>query len=304
MLDVFYATAGAMMVIDQSSAQVTETFPSGTPPLYGEVVDPATGLIYVAGPDGGNLTAISTKLNRIVQSFPAPRFTPSAVAGGQVYGAGSEKGIQWPAGVFNLATSVSSDLPPPTSATGGTFEWIGGGSPPNGATFWGRFLFANAGTGHIFGIGIGVYDTATNVVLGAFAVTMHSYTALAFSPDSSTAYIAESGLIAVYNTTTIQETATYPVAETFSALAASPDGLVLFATNGYAVYALDAATGTQRHVFELPATVRADVAISPDGTTLFLLESGGNTVDLVNVLDWTVTRVTVPYAPTSVVTLK
>jgi hypothetical protein len=300
LLLTLYNSTGAMMVVDQSSAQVTAIFPLGMAPLAGEVADSAGGIIYIGGaPYGGNLVAVSTQKNRVIESFPVLEFTPSAVDGAQIYGAGSETIYEWPARVYSLATGSIATLPSPVSS-GGIVEWYGGGSPPDGKTYWARFAIVGGG-GITFANGVAVYSTTTNSVIAKFSIPIESYNPIVFSPDSSTAYIAEPDAIEVYSTATFQKTATYPCAETFSALALSPDGSVLYATAGLAIYAFDAFTGTQSHVFPLPARVQNfAMALSLDGTTLYLLGSGVNSVDLVNTATGKVTAVPVPYPPTSV----
>jgi DNA-binding beta-propeller fold protein YncE len=88
----------------------------------------------------------------------------------------------------------------------------------------------------------------------------------------------------------------------------SPDGVVLYATDGTSIYVLDAATGAQKQTFPLPvpALYGATMAISPDGTMLFLTGAGSPefpVVDVIGTATGVVTAVPVPSGPISVAVL-
>ena len=74
-------------------------------------------------------------------------------------------------------------------------------------------------------------------------------------------------------------------------------------TDGSAIYVINAATGAQQQTFALPSTVKGAMALSPDGSTLFLTDSTSNSVDLVQTPTGTVTSVKLPYTPTYLVVL-
>jgi len=282
-----------MMVIDQDSTQVTATFPLGTIPLSGEVTGPGDGLIYV----GGSVpSVVSTKLNRVVGNVDGlGNFTACALARNHLYGGP----IAYAVGVYNLTTGVFSDLPPPVQpGPGESVNQTYGSSPPDGKTYWSPYAVTN---GYTVVSGVGIYSTATNTVLAAISLPPDIYyLAPAFSRDSSTAYIAGPGVIAVYNATTFQSIATFSYPTTFTSLAISPDGSIIYATDQKAVYVLDAANGAQKQTIALPAQVGA-MALSPDGTTLFLTDLSSSSVDLISTASGQLTVVPVPYPPGSVV---
>jgi len=291
-------SVGAMTVIDQETATVTDSFPLGVAAVSGEVADPGRGRIFVGTTDSSQVAApnvVTAKLNRITSNLPIfSEFTPTAIAGGQIYGVNDG-----PTNVYNLASGVLSELPPPITTPPYQY-WTyvdAGASPPDGKTYWVPFHMVRA-NGPQVAQGVAVYGTATNSVLAL--VTPKG--PVVFSPDSSAAYILGTNLIAVYTTRTVTHVGTFHYAKTFNSLAVSADGGVLYATDGGAIYVLDAATGAQKHVFSLPARA-SGITLSPDGTTLFLVASGSNTVDLVSTASGQVTEVQVPYAPTSVVVL-
>jgi len=285
---------GGMMVIDQASAQVTDAFPLGLSPLSGEVADTSRDLVYVGGHyyQDGTPNVISAKSNRIVENLPvADGFAPVAIAGNQLYGIVSGGSL-----VYNLASGASVPLPPPVPPKSGQYVFeTAGAVPPNGKTYWVPYGFMGGLSG------VAIYSTATNSLVGGIPNLPAIYTV--FSPDSSTAYIASPMLVAVFSTTTFQKTATFNYTTTFTSLALSPDGSILYATDEKTIYVLDAATGAEKQMFALPAAVKGTMALSPDGTTLFLTDSKTNTVDLFNTASGQATVVLVPYVPSGVVVL-
>jgi len=291
------AEVAVMMVVDGSSAQVTDTFPLGPAGPSGEVADPAHGLIYTGGSDNPNV--VSAKVNRIVGNLAGyGGFFPTALAGDQLFGL-NNGGSQ----AYNLATGVYGYLPPPvTPPRGDAVVAYSGAAPPNAQTYWVPFsLGTDAGVG--IEHGIAVYSTATDAVIGRILLPTGYYGPAAFSPDSSTVYIAGPMTIAVYSATTFKQTASFPYSTTFTSLAISPDGLVLYATDDKSIYVLDAVTGALTQTFALPSPVQGAMALSPDGTTLFLTDSTTNTVDLIDTASGQVTVVLLPYTPSTVVVL-
>jgi DNA-binding beta-propeller fold protein YncE len=294
---IFNGDVAAMMVVDQSSAQVMDTFPLGPAGPSGEVADPTHDFIYTGGSDNPNV--VSAKINRIVENLAGyGSFVPTAIAGNQLYGldyGGSQ--------VYNLMTAVYDFLPQPvTPPRGDVVVAYSGAAPPNAQTYWVPFVL---GTDNEMVIerGIAIYSTATNAVAGRILLPAGYYGPAVFSPDSRTLYIVGPMTIAVYSATTFQQTGSFPYATTFTSLAASPDGSVLYATDDKSIYVLDAVTGALTQTFALPSPVQGAMALSPDGTTLFLTDSTTNTVDLIDTASGQVTVVLLPYTPSTVVVL-
>jgi hypothetical protein len=292
------SAVAVMMVVDQSTAQVTDTFPLGPVGPSAEVAYPVHGLIYTG--ESANPNVVSAQLNRIVENLAGyGGFFPAAIAGGQLYGS-NNGGSQ----VYDLATGVYDYLPEPVTPPRGDYVGAGPGvAPPDGKTYWAKFGVTNGGGGSIEQ-GIAIYSTETNLVIGHILVpSRYGYGAAVFSPDSSTAYIAGPMTIAVYSATTFQKTASFPYTTTFTSLAVSPDGSILYATDEKSIYVIDAVTGAQTQTFALPAPVQGVMALAPDGTTLFLTDSTTNAVDLINTATGQVTEVAMPYTPSTVVVL-
>jgi WD40 repeat protein len=290
---------GAMMVIDQASAQVTDSFPLGASP-FGEVADPARDLIYTGEyfTEYGPINVVSAALNRTVANLGGVSgFFPAAVAGNRLYVI--EEGIT---GAYSLATGTYAALPLPVIV--GPYEHLftaPGSATPNGKAYWEPFS-VHGKTG-VIGSGVAVYATATDTVIGGFSASLTALPPV-FSPDSSKAYIAGPSNIAVYSTTTLGNIATFHYPTTFIALAVSPDGTLLYATNGEKIFVIDAATGAQQQSYSLPSAVSNVMALSPDGTALFLVEAQfTSSVEMVDTATGLVTVISVPYPASHIVVL-
>jgi len=313
---MLYKYTGAMVVIDQSSAAVTASFPLGVFPIS-EVADPRRGLIYVtAGDESGAPNVVSTRLNRIVGSLPLPGFGPTAVSGSRVYGT-----LYSGANVvfYNLANGQSGSLPPPLSVPNYYLAFYAVYVPPDEKTLWAPFQLAPVCCGNCCDsqprssasttvAGLAVYSSVTNglVALKWLPYGIYGIASIVFSPDSSTAYVAGGVVIALYDAHTFKLLGTFDYMTRFSSLAISPDGSVLYAYDGMAVYVLDAGTGAKKQVFELPPvplSYTAPIALSPDGTTIFVADQGRAAVNLIRTATGQVIQVPVPYAPSGVVVL-
>jgi WD40 repeat protein len=311
---MLYGGGGTMAVIDQS-AKITALFPiSVGGEEECEVADLERGVIY-AGSVTSVPNVIGGKQSRVIKNLPAPLgFLPGAVIGEQIYGVAGNK----PA-AFDLATGQTTYMPlpkiPPTCIRC-IYGVLGGGSaPPDGKTYWLPLNVFNQ-YGVLESFGIAVYDTSTKSLITRIVPPPNTgppsgSTPVAFSPDSTTAYV---GSIAVYSTRTLQLEKTFSEVVVMGLLAISPDGATLYGTDGNAIYVLGAATGTQQVVFQLPSPIFFPVAngmaLSTDGTTLFLanptqtgLPPQPQPVYLINTGSGQVTQVQVPSTSWQVVVL-
>lgn len=306
------AYSGAMMVIDQASAEVTAAFPLGISPLAGEVADPLRNLVYAGGyyHQDGTPNVVRAELNRVIENFRVTGgFSPSALGAGKLWGTLNGAGA-----FYNMATGQSGFLQTPVTLPPDTLvQVLAGGAPPDGRTYWAPF-FVSSGPGgyspspsyNLAAVnGFAIYNTVTNALAGRIAPS-NATGPRVFSPDSSTAYLAGKQVIDAYSTHSLQSAGAFHYTTTFTALAVSPEGSVLYATDETAVYVLDAATGARKQVFALPSPPPYNpgvMALSPDGTTLYLTDSTRNTVNLIRTATGGVIPVSVPYMPGSVVVL-
>src|ERR1017187_4452990 len=302
---------GVMEVIDQSSAVVTASFPIGVTPLTGEVADLGRDVVYVGGT--GNLNVISEKVDRIAENLPVNYgFSPVAVAGSRLYGF-----LNGAVAFYNLTSGQSGSLPSPVIGPNYYVDFTTGALPPDGKTFWAPFVAYNSpccdSRPRFFTptsrYGLGVYSTATNALAPLIPLPngIAPISSIVFSPDSSTAYLAGNAVIAVYNARTLKVLGSFNYTTTFTSLAISPDGSVLYAYDGNAVYVLDAGTGAQKQMISLPAQppfhTTGPIALSPDGITLFVTDYTNSAVNMISTATGQRASVPVPYLPSSVVVL-
>ena len=301
---------GVMEVIDQSSAAVTASFPLGVTSLTGEVADLGRDVVYVGG--SGNPNVISEKSNRIAANLPDYGFSPVGVAGSRLYGF-----LNGAVAFYNLTSGQSGSLPLPVIGPNYYVDLTTGALPPDGKTFWAPFVAYNSpccdslprSSTSTTQDGLAVYSTATNGLASLTGLPngIAPISSIVFSPDSSTAYLAGSAAMAVYNAQTFKILGSFNYTTTFASLAISSDGSVLYAYDGNAVYVLDARTGAQKQVFALPSQpplhATGPIALSPDGTTIFVTDYTAGAVDLVSTATGQVIQVPVPYIPSSVVVL-
>jgi len=111
--------------------------------------------------------------------------------------------------------------------------------------------------------------------------------AVAYSPDSSTVYVAneEDGSVSVIDAATRTVSATVSVGKTPFALAISPDGANVYVADygSAAVSVIDAATDTVTQTIPV-ATSPGGLALSPDGTTLYVSSFTASNVTAYNAM--------------------
>jgi hypothetical protein len=291
---MLYGEGGGVAAINQSGSLST-IIPVGDPlqtatglaAYPAEAADPKRGVVYAGA--GSVPDVIGGKQNRVIASLPAPvAFEPGAVAGGKIYGLAPNAEQAF----YDLKTGQTSYLPP----LPGRSSTSPGVATPDGKMYW-----VPATVYKVPGLGqreVAIYNTTTNTLIGQITPP-NGNIPIVFSPDSTTAYIGSSygGTIAVYDTRTLQNTHTYSYPTMNMALiAVSPDGTMLYGSDGTAVYVLDAASGAQKQSFPLPASLSpaGGMAISSDSTTLFLTAYGASFVYLVNTASGQVTQVALP----------
>ena len=119
------------------------------------------------------------------------------------------------------------------------------------------------------------YSLNTGAALGTLPTTGITE-ALAFSPDGSTVYAAESGdYVGVINAVTSTLIATIPVGFWPTSLVVSPDGSTVYVTNAQSntISVINASTYTVTATIPAGASPQS-VVISPDGSTLYVAGSG------------------------------
>ena len=278
---VVNSASGTVSVINTATNIVTATIAVDTGSTAIAVSPDGTRLYVTEGiPSGGIVTVIDTATNTVTGTITLPAGAeiasiPNNVA---VSADGSHLYIAIIGGLATIDTATNTmtfafaALPSTGSPTGLAF------SPsilgPKGA----QVLVTYAG----FPGSIWTYDA--NGASGGFFGLGGSATAegVAFSPDGSTAYIAQNnGTVTVVNNT-LTVTATIAVGAVPTAMVAGPDGTKLYVLNtgSDTVSVVDTATNTVTGTI-LVGSSPSGVAVSPDGTKLYVTLPGDDTVSVI-----------------------
>jgi YVTN family beta-propeller protein len=175
-------------------------------------------------------------------------------------------GVVW---VVDLATNTTIDSIPvdfPFEVT----------ARPDGRQVW---VIDGNGT-------VTIIDTATNTVIGTVAAGAGPLF-VAFSPDSTKAYVVDSAApaVVVLNTATLATVTTIPLPEGSNPgdIAVSPDGALAYVPNGglASVSVINTATNTVTTTIPVGANPVA-AAFSPSGTRAYVSNHGDNTVSVIN----------------------
>ena len=300
---------GAVAVIDQSTASVTATFPLSGAPLT-VVGNSRLGVLYT-GTLGGTINVASARTNLVSAYLPnSGDVAPAAIADRQIFG-----NVYTNPSYVNVqnGTAGTLTLPGQPNCYYSVGTALPGGSPPDGKTFWFPYYYAIGCGGDFTDAlptnGIAIYDTSTDALTGQVIPPSGSWQ-IAFSPDSSTAYITVGSGIALYDVDTLTNTGTLPFAYPINALVPSPDGSSLYAladctcgSSGFEIAVLDSKTGVQKDAFPVPVPasgLQGIAQLSLDGTTLFLAGGASNAVYLVDTGSGNVVTVSVPYPPVGI----
>jgi hypothetical protein len=292
---IVYDNAGAMMVVDQATAQLTDTFAVGASLLSNGAASPHGSTIFAGG--SGNLMAVSTATDQVGDYLPVSRFYVNALIGEELWGSPG----YWPVLVYNFDTQTASDLP--VLGRGNCPYCQNGYASPNGKSYWVPYSDTSGIFNPVFGVAI--YSTAAHNIAGKITFSQTEYSPVAFSPDSSTAYIGVNDTILAYDTTTLQQTGVFAVPATVRGLQVSTQGAVLFAISGTYVFLIDSTTGALKATYVLPDSACSSLgivsALSPDGAALFVADPNHNSLHIVGTATGQVTQVALPYTPTGLV---
>jgi DNA-binding beta-propeller fold protein YncE len=297
---MLYGSTAVMMEVDQASAQVIDTFPAGTTFYMNSMATQGGKYILVGGDE--NLLTVDTTLNSVVDTYYlGVPFYPHSKIGDQVYGTpgySPELAYSTTTGALTTLSGLSMGMCKP----GQCYAFFGPtGSPPNGQTYWASFEVFSNFTGYGVGQGLAIYSTATNTLVGEVPLPQCCPSQIVFSPDSGRAYVAMNDQIFVYSAVTGQIVATFsPPA--LGPLAVTPDGGRLYNLTGASVLVLSALTGATVNTYALPDSPQS-MAISPDGTALFLTDSNSSKLDILDTITGNVTQVPLPYPPSNVVAI-
>jgi YVTN family beta-propeller protein len=251
-------------VLDTTTGSVLNTFGVAAAPNQ-LAVSPDGGTLYVAN-SGSNLVSIhDTSTGMPIGFVPvaAPYGLALNPAGSRLY----------------VSSIITNEVTVLDTATGQTVGRIPVGVTPVGVTVNGagtRVYVANRGSGTVSTI-----DAVTNSVIATTPVGSLPQQ-VALSADGRRLYVANSGsgTVSVVDTNTFANFATVPVGPAPNGITLSRDGSVAYVVNGdNTVSVINTATNTK-----VTGTVHIDtgplgwVAVSPDGGSLYVSNSVGNTL--------------------------
>jgi YVTN family beta-propeller protein/VCBS repeat-containing protein len=273
-------SAGTVSVINTATDTVVSTIAVGASPDGLTLKSDGTRL-YVSSSTGNTVTVVNTATNTVLTTIAVTDPTAMAInsSGSVLYVANGGSGT-----VTEVTTSTNTLAKTVT---------LPAGSTPTGLT-------VSPDKTHIYVIAT-MADGSTGV--SAFALSSSSSTAitglsgtgtgLAISPDNSTLYVTTNNgtnsTVSVINTTSHKVVGNYTVAGVLAGVAVSNDGstLVVNDTKGN-VTTLNAATGATLSTTSTRSVLTAesqlpDLAVSADGTKIFVTDYDLNTVGVLSV---------------------
>jgi YVTN family beta-propeller protein len=251
------SAAAAVYAFDLVRGRVTATIPLGSVPAA-LALSSNGGILYASAE---SLYAISTGTNDVLNHW----FIDYATAGLAV----SQDGIECYVADYYLSTIDTFNLIEDhvTARVSTGFHPISVVLTPDGTVSFS----ANAGSSTVSQI-----DESRNVVAGQIEAGAEPY-AVALSPDGSTIYAANfySSNLSVISAATLQRVVNIPTGRSPRAVVASPDGTRVYTSNSDAtVTVIDTASNTVVGTIRTAPdgqTLAYDLAISPDGSTLYAL---------------------------------
>jgi YVTN family beta-propeller protein len=132
---------------------------------------------------------------------------------------------------------------------------------------------------------VSVIDVASGTWTSTIPVGS-SPTGVAFTPDGSTAYVAnnEGDTVSVIDVASGTVTSAIPVGWAPDSVAVAPDGSTAYVTNSGSdsVSLIDVASGTVTSTIPV-GTPPTGVAVAPDGSTVYVVNTSSNTVSVITV---------------------
>lgn len=256
-LDTTSNTAVSSIALPQRSAEMVLT-PDGKFAYVSMPNGPS-------GSEGNNVAVVSMATNAVVANVTVGS-TPAGLAitpnGKFVYVANSG----W-SSVWVIATDTNTVAATVTTGTGPDEIAI----TPDGAFAYVTNILSNS---------VAVIDTAANTVVKTIGVGANAHS-IAISADGKRAYVSAGKSIAVIDTATKALVNTIAMTSEAGGLAITPDGRFLYASSGtfyvgYSISVID--TTTNAMVANIPETQAgnpAPLAMSPDGTCVYVSDANG-----------------------------
>ena len=239
--------------------------------------------IFVAGISSNSISEIDATTNKVARIFADGSQSPSVTGsnppaimatpnGRQIYLAGSD----YRAALTEIDTATGKVNGVPCRIGTGC-EVVEMAALPDSSRVY------LAGFGYVFDppapIFFYVVDTATLQIVAS--VKMTTVGPMAASPTGKFLYISTGSAISIFDTTQNGVTGSLPISGV-AALAFSPDGSVAYAATRSTLDAIDTASGDVTASFSLGAGSATGVAVTPDGSQVWVTLAKSSSVVVVN----------------------
>jgi len=270
------SAAGTVAMFDVKSNTVLANIAVGPNPL-GVAITPDGASLYV-DLQGSNQVAVIDTNQRLVLTYIPVGMQPTGIAlapnGARAYVTNRADNT---VSVIDTATNtVVTTLP-----AGQTPVFLSV-SPDGSLLYVANHAVMNAGS-------LSIYDLAGDGLAGTIFGLGQPYD-IRFSPDSSTVYVANGlGVLSVINAATEALINSVPVTGNYVAVAPDGNRLYVTGTNGSSsgVFVLDAHTFAQLAFIPVNTGV-AEIVVTPDGSTAYVVEPGAGSVAVINTTNNTV----------------
>lgn len=248
--------------------------------------------IFVAGIQSNSISKIATASNEVTHTYTTGNQTASVTGdnppgilvtpnGQQLYLAGGDFGSELTE--IDVATGKINAVPCKFGA-GCTVAQMAA-LPDSSRVYLAGFGFSDDPGGPVF---LDVVDTATLTVIAS--PKMKTVGAMAASPTGKFLYISTGSAVAILNTSTNAIVGSLPIGG-FTVLGFSPDGSSAYGVNGATLTLIDTATGTVTGTVSLGTGTAGTLAVTPDGSQVWVTFVNSKSVAVVNPQNSTVQTV-------------
>ena len=279
---------GTVSVISTSTDTITSTI-TGLSEPWGAAVRGDQSLLYAVSLNGGGspgfVSVIDTATNTTVGANIQVGLGPTAIAltpnGKTAYVTNENSNT---VSAINTATNTVVTIPV------GINPFLVAISPNGATAYVANNSFSSPSNGSV-----SVINTATNTVIATIALGSNDPAGLTVTPDGSKLYVTNTGNVTVINTATNTIASTIPIANSV-AVVVSPNGAKAYVLSGTSVSVINTATNTVTNTIALGAGASVvQLAISPDGTALYVTENNNNRVVVINTATNTIaSTITIP----------
>ena len=267
----------SVSVISTSTNTVTSTV-TGLSEPWGAAVRSDESLAYAVSLNGGGspgfVSVINTATNTIIGTSIPVGVGPTAIA---LTPNGSMAYVTNETSNTVTAINTATDTVAATISVGRN-PFLVAVSPDGTTAYVANNSYTSPNTGSV-----SVINTATNTVTATIPLGGTSDPAgLMVTPDGKTLYVTNTNNVTVISTTTNSITTTIPIAHSVG-VAIAPNGATAYVLSPTSVSVINTATNTITNTISLGAGVTpVQIAISPDGTSLYVTENSNNAIAVIN----------------------